>query len=358
MGLFSSIGKVFKSVAKVAAPIVGAVTGGIKGSSGGVPGVITGAIGGINEGLQSPLGQAGQAIIGYDQTREGIELENEQNIANAREVMQFNSAEAAKTRNWQSIWNTRAQKYNHSEAVYGRRFSAAQAALQRKWSEGLSNSAHQRQVLDLERAGLNPILSAKYGGASSPPGAAASAGANASISTPGGATASGRAATVRSAAGPAIATAMQIWRANAEVDQVRQNTRNARQVGENLKEEQRLIRNRAEETAANTALSRDRANLTEADKRRVEELIHKIRADTSLTKTQKKQAEQVLKSVTLTGEIDESLLGVWLRVLQKIAPGVSSAASLGHLVKGRKVTHIRAGATAKKSTPKKSVGAK
>merc|ERR1711981_720479 len=35
----------------------------------------------------------------------------------------------------------------------------------------MSNTAHQRQIRDLQASGLNPILSTKYGGASSPSGA-------------------------------------------------------------------------------------------------------------------------------------------------------------------------------------------
>ena len=38
------------------------------------------------------------------------------------------------------------------------------------FQRSMSNTAHQRQMIDLQRAGLNPILSAKYGGASTPAG--------------------------------------------------------------------------------------------------------------------------------------------------------------------------------------------
>lgn len=54
-------------------------------------------------------------------------------------------------------------------------FSAEQAAKQIQFQREMSNTAHQREIADLKAAGLNPVLSAKLGGASTPSGSAASA---------------------------------------------------------------------------------------------------------------------------------------------------------------------------------------
>ncbi len=52
--------------------------------------------------------------------------------------------------------------------------SAKEAQKNRDWQKEMSSTAHTREVADLRKAGLNPVLSAKYGGASTPGGAVAS----------------------------------------------------------------------------------------------------------------------------------------------------------------------------------------
>lgn len=75
------------------------------------------------------------------------------------------------------------QEWSANQAAIARNFNASEAAKNRDWQAYMSNTAHQREVKDLQAAGLNPVLSAMNGN-----GASVGSGSAASASLPSGAT--------------------------------------------------------------------------------------------------------------------------------------------------------------------------
>lgn len=68
---------------------------------------------------------------------------------------------------WSAAQAEKQMAFQQASAREAMQFNADQAELSRKWQEMMSNTAHQREIKDLQAAGLNPVLSA-MGGSGAP----------------------------------------------------------------------------------------------------------------------------------------------------------------------------------------------
>lgn len=150
--------------------------------------------GGTNPATNQPYGWAdllSAGLSGYS-AKEQAENVRKQELGDYERFYQDNlaladrqSASAHDLAQWQNIWSrenaSQAQEWTQDNMAFANEMNQTNAKDQMAWQAHMSNTAHQREVMDLRAAGLNPLLSGTGG-----MGASASGGASGSVGNPAG----------------------------------------------------------------------------------------------------------------------------------------------------------------------------
>ncbi len=128
------------------------------------------------------VGSAVGAAAKAAQTATPVNLQRASTVSKVNDGLSKISGITSANNAWSAQQASELRDWQSREAEKVRKYNADEAAKNRSWQEFMSSSAHQREIEDLKKAGLNPVLSAMGGN-----GASTTSGATASSQAPSGA---------------------------------------------------------------------------------------------------------------------------------------------------------------------------
>ena len=179
------------------------------------------------------------------------------------------------------------------------RQTAVSTQRQMDFQERMSNTAHQRQMADLKASGINPMLSAKLGGASSPAGSSYQAGNIGAAAVEG----YGKV----SSAKQAQAQTKQI---EAQTEFTKQQTENAIQQNKNLKQAYKVAVQQVKNMNEKWFIDRLTGTIMNRDNNFYQDVSQMLGQDIGPQGVQsaKQAADVVLKGISLGGKVAEFIL--------------------------------------------------
>lgn len=176
-------------------------------------------------------------------------------------------------------------------------FSSAQAAVQRDFQERMAGTAHQREIEDLRKAGLNPILSGTGGMGSASPAGAAGTGSKAGAALQAPAT---------NLLGDAVNTGLAAAKNKADISNVNMDTELKDKLGK---------------------LSSLDWNVRQQDQRLRQEQFHTQQALTEAAQHQASIYGHQARGWKLEGEIDQTKYGEMMRFIDRAVKSLTGGSS-------------------------------